>query len=101
MQKQQNNLLMLLENRKELFMLKLKYVPVENCKAEWGDKLALMKRFEGLKLKTLNNLLTEMRLNPQFKDYVINSGHRTVWINFEGFLNFLRYRQDKRFKEVG
>ena len=37
-------------------MLKLKYVPVENCKAEWGDKLALMKRFEGLKLKTLNNL---------------------------------------------
>ena len=35
------------------------------------------------------------------KDYVINSGHRTVWINFEGFLNFLRYRQNKRFKEVG
>ena len=42
MQKQQNNLLMSLENRKELFMLKLKYVLVENCKAEWGDKLALM-----------------------------------------------------------
>ncbi|MDU2860067.1 MAG: DNA-binding protein, partial [Streptococcus salivarius] len=49
-------------------MLKLKYVPVENCKAEWGDKMALMKRFEGLKLKTLNNLLTEMRMNPQFKN---------------------------------
>ena len=43
-------------------MLKIKYVPVENCEAEWGDKMALIKRFEGLKLKTLNNLLTEMRL---------------------------------------
>ena len=32
MQKQQNNLLMLLENRKELFMLKLKYVPVKTAK---------------------------------------------------------------------
>jgi len=34
-------------------MLKIKYVPVENCEAEWGDKMALIKRFEGLKLKTL------------------------------------------------
>lgn len=82
-------------------MLKLKYVPVENCEAEWGDKMALMKRFEGLKLKTLNNLLTEMRSNPSFQDFVINSGHKTVWINFEGFLAFLRYRETKRYKEVG
>lgn len=42
--------------------------------------MALRKRFEGLKLKTLNNLLTEMRLHPTFAEYVINSGHRTVWI---------------------
>ena len=82
-------------------MLKLKYVPVENCEAEWGDKSAVLKRFEGLKIKTLNNLLTEMRLEPEFKDYVINSGHRTVWINFEGFVSFLRFRQGKRYKEVG
>ncbi|MDG3214063.1 DNA-binding protein [Streptococcus suis] len=81
-------------------MLKIKYVPVENCEAEWGDKMALIKRFEGLKLKTLNNLLTEMRLHPSFAEYVINSGHRTVWINFNGFLMFLRFRQNKRYKEV-
>lgn len=81
-------------------MLKLKYVPVENCEAEWGDKLAIMKRFEGLKLKTLNNLLTEMRLHPQFQEFVINSGHKTVWINFQGFLKFLRFRQDNRYKEA-
>nr|WP_256866749.1 DNA-binding protein [Streptococcus dysgalactiae] len=81
-------------------MLKIKYVPVENCEAEWGDKMALIKRFEGLKLKTLNNLLTEMRHNPNFSEYVINSGHRTVWINFNGFLMFLRFRQNKRYKEV-
>ena len=79
-------------------MLQLKYVPVENCEAEWGDKSALVKRFEGLKIKTLNNLLTEMRLNPDFCGYVINSGHRTVWINFNGFLAFLRYRQECRYK---
>lgn len=84
----------------EKYMLKLKYVSVENCEAEWGDKAAVVKRFEGLKIKTLNNLLTEMRLEPEFKDYVINSGHRTVWINFEGFLSFLRFRQEKRYKEV-
>lgn len=65
-------------------MIKLKYVPVENCEAEWGDKLALMKRFEGLKLKTLNNLLTEMRLNPQFKVYVINSGHKLFGLTLRG-----------------
>lgn len=32
-------------------MIQLKYVPVENCEAEWGDKEALIKRFEGLKKK--------------------------------------------------
>ena len=25
-------------------MLKIKYVPVENCEAEWGDKMALIKK---------------------------------------------------------
>ena len=79
-------------------MIKINYVPVENCEAEYGNKEALLKRFEGLKVKTLNSYLTEMRKLPEFQHYVINPSQKVVWINFEGFLNYLHYRQDHRFK---
>lgn len=42
-------------------MLQIKYVPVENAVAEWGNKDAVCKRFEGLRPKTLDALLVEMR----------------------------------------
>lgn len=79
-------------------MIKIKYVQVENSKAEYGNKEALLKRFEGLKVKTLNSYLTEMRKLPEFRNYVINPSQKVVWINFEGFLNYLHYRQELRFK---
>ena len=53
-------------------MIKINYVPVENCEAEYGNKEALLKRFEGLKVKTLNSYLTEMRKLPEFQNYIIN-----------------------------
>lgn len=78
--------------------MKITYVPVENCIAEYGNKQAVLKRFEGLKKKTLESYLTDMRKIPEFRDYVINPSQKVVWINFEGFLNYLHYRQNHRFK---
>lgn len=79
-------------------MFKIKYVPVENSEAEYGNKQAVLKRFDGLKIKTLDSYLTEMRKNPDFCDYVINPSQKIVWISFEGFLKYLHYRQDNRYK---
>lgn len=42
---------------------------------------------------TLNRWLGEMRDNKQFKDYVINPTHKLVFINLEGFEEFLRWKQ--------
>ena len=79
-------------------MIKIKYVPEENCVAELGNKQAICKRFEGIKIKTLNALLTEMSNTPEFQNFVINPTQKIVMINFEGFLMFLRYRQEHRYK---
>ena len=73
--------------------MKIKYVPVENSIAEWGDKQALIKRFEGLKIYTLNRWLSEMRDSKQFRDGVINPTHKLVYVNFEIFLKFLIWKQ--------
>ena len=73
--------------------MKIKYVPVENSIAEWGDKQALIKRFEGLNIYTLNRWLSEMRDSKQFRDGVINPTHKLVYVNFEIFLKFLICKQ--------
>ena len=73
--------------------MKIKYVPVENSIAEWGDKQALIKRFEGLNIYTLNRWLSEMRDSKQFRDGVINPTHKLVYVNFEIFLKFLILKQ--------
>lgn len=73
--------------------MKIKFVSVENSIAEWADKKALMRRWEGLNQYTLNRWLSEMRENKQFKDYVINPTHKLVFINLEGFEEFLRWKQ--------
>ncbi len=41
--------------------MKIKYVSVDNSIAEWADKKALLKRWEGLNQYTLNRWLSEMR----------------------------------------
>ncbi|MGV3293581.1 DNA-binding protein [Streptococcus pluranimalium] len=69
--------------------MKIKFVSVENSIAEWAD----LRRWEGLNQYTLNRWLGEMRDNKQFKDYVINPTHKLVFINLEGFEEFLRWKQ--------
>ncbi|MGT2681916.1 hypothetical protein [Streptococcus porci] len=73
--------------------MKIKFVSVENSIAEWADKKALMRRWEGLNQYTLNRWLSQMRENKEFKDYVINPTHKLVFINLEGFEEFLRWKQ--------
>ncbi|HEM3612544.1 TPA: DNA-binding protein [Streptococcus suis] len=73
--------------------MKIKFVSVENSIAEWADKKALMRRWEGLNQYTLNRWLSEMRENKRFKEYVINPTHKLVFINLEGFEEFLRWKQ--------
>lgn len=73
--------------------MKIKHIPVENSIAEWGDKRALLKRFEGLNIYTLNRWLSEMRDSKQFRQGVINPTHKLVFINFEIFEAFLYWKQ--------
>jgi len=72
---------------------KIRDVPVENCIAEWVDKKGLMKRYENLNVHTLNRWFGEMRDQKKFRPYEINPSHKKVWIDLEGFHEFLMWRQ--------
>lgn len=74
-------------------MKKIKYVSTENSVAEWGTKKSILVRWEGLNIHTLNRWLTEMRENRKFKDYVINPTHKLVFVNLDGFQEFLVWKQ--------
>ncbi len=74
-------------------MQKIKYVPVENSIAEWANKQAVLRRWEGLNIHTLNRWISEMRENREFKNYVINPTHKLVFINLEGFEEFVIWKQ--------
>lgn len=41
--------------------MKIKYVPVDNALAEWGDKKSILVRWEGLNPYILNRWISEMR----------------------------------------
>ncbi|MFU2164563.1 DNA-binding protein [Streptococcus pluranimalium] len=73
--------------------MKIKYVPVENTVAEWGDKKSLLKRWKGLNKYTLNRWIAEMREHREFKQFIINPTHKLVFINLDGFEEFLRWKQ--------
>lgn len=73
--------------------MKIKYVPVSNSQAEWGNKEAVLRRYEGLNIYTINRWLSEMRDNKQFRCGIINPTHKLVWINFEIFQDFLYWKQ--------
>ena len=51
-------------------------------------------------LKTLNNDLTEMRKLSQFQEAILKPSHKRVYVNVEGYRQFLRYKQSKREKAM-
>lgn len=73
--------------------MKVKSVPVANSRAEWGNKSAILQRYEGLNIYTLNRWISEMRNNKKFKSGVINPTHKIVFISFEIFEEFLYWKQ--------
>lgn len=77
--------------------MKIKYLPIDESKAQWANKDSLMRYFEGLNRSTLSHWLVEMRDDPEFSSFVINPTHKLVFVNIEGFLKFLRKKQSKSF----
>ncbi|CAH0415798.1 TPA: DNA-binding protein [Enterococcus faecium] len=73
--------------------MKVKFVPVANSRAEWGNKSAILQRYEGLNIYTLNRWISEMRNNKKFRSGVINPTHKIVFISFEIFEEFLYWKQ--------
>jgi len=71
----------------------IKYVPVSGSQALWGNKDAVLRRYEGLTIYTLNRWLAEMRENREFRNGVINPTYKLVWVNFEKFNDFLYWKQ--------
>lgn len=69
-------------------------------KAEWGTKQALLKRYEGLNIYTLNRWLSEMRNDATFRQGVINPTHKIVLINFVTFQEFLFWKQHHYIRNV-
>lgn len=76
----------------------LHYVPVDNVKAEWASKEALLQRWDGLTEASLNRWLREMRDHSQFKEYVIRPTHKIVMIHLAGFEKFMRWKGIQLFK---
>lgn len=79
-------------NRKELNFL-MKLTKDEELETEWTNKKGLMKRYEHLNVNTLSHWLMEMRRSRDFRKYVINPTPKLVWININGFHEFLKYKQ--------
>ena len=46
-------------------------------------------------IKTLNNDLTEMRRIERFQCYILKPSHKRVYIDVEGYKQFLLYKQKK------
>lgn len=46
-------------------------------------------------IKTLNNDLTEMRRIEQFQCYILKPSHKRLYIDVEGYKQFLLYKQKK------
>lgn len=80
--------------------MKIKYNTNSSKKAEWGTKQALLQRYIGLNVHTLNRWLSEMRKNDIFCKGVINPTHKIVLINFATFEEFLYWKQHHYIRNV-
>ncbi len=75
------------------------YKPVGiNEKATHGDYEHLCQIWEGLTLGTAKQFAKEMRENPEFEQYVFNPTHKLVFIDYEGFRKFWRWKQLNRYR---
>lgn len=76
----------------------LRYVPVDNIKAEWASKEGILLRWEGLTKGTLERFMKEMRDDSEYRKYVMRPTHKVVMIHLAGFEKFLRKKEIELFK---
>ena len=63
-----------------------------------GDYEHLCQRWEGLSISTAKQFAREMRENPEFEQYVFNPTHKLVFIDYEGFRKFWKWKQLNRYR---
>ena len=68
----------------------MKLTKDEELETEWTKKKGLMKRYENMNVNTLSHWMMEMRRSRDFRKYVINPTPKLVWININGFHEFLK-----------
>ena len=67
-------------------------------KAVAGDYEHLCQIWEGLTPGTAKQFAKEMRENPEFEQYVFNPKHKLVFIDYEGFRKFWKWKQLNRYR---
>ena len=78
---------------------KITYKPVGvNEKATHGDYKHLCQMWEGLTVGTAKIWATEMREHPDFKQFIDNPTHKIVFINYEGFRLFVKWKSRNRYR---
>ena len=77
----------------------LVYRPAKQSeKAEAGDYEHLCQIWEGLTVGTAKVWTTEMREPPDFRQYIDNPTHKIVFINYDGFRLFVKWKSRNRYR---
>ncbi|NCB81770.1 MAG: excisionase [Bacilli bacterium] len=63
-----------------------------------SKKQLVTEYFPVFKLRTLDNYLTAIRKNDDFKNILISPTPRTTMINVRGFYLYLKYKESQKFK---
>lgn len=75
------------------------YKPVDvDEKATHGDYKHLCQRWEGLTPGTAKVWAGEMREHPDFKQFIDNPTHKIVFIDYEGFRMFVKWKSRNRYR---
>ena len=75
------------------------YTPSEGKKLPTGGGYEpLCQRGEGLSISTAKQFAREMRENSEFEQYVFNPTHKLVFIDYEGFRKFWKWKQLNRYR---
>lgn len=67
-------------------------------KATYGDYAHLCQIWEGLTVGTAKGWAAEMREHPDFRQYVDNPTHKIVFINYEGFRLFVKWKSRNKYR---
>jgi hypothetical protein len=67
-------------------------------KATYGDYAHLCQIWEGLTVGTAKGWAAEMREHPDFRQFIDNPTHRIVFVNYEGFRLFVKWKSRNKYR---